>query len=167
MQIKRTFQENITNYRSYAIQMDNAHYFMAEHYKKRHRYFGISVVILSSIVGTSVFSTLAKTQDYPIIIVTGFLSVLAVVMAALQTFLGYADLQVQHKNSAVGYSMARRKLELLIMEYPNTTGQSDEPGTKILEDIVKQLDDLDRASPTIPDKYYEKVKRSRMASNVA
>ena len=142
--------------------MDNAHYFMAEHYKQAHRRLGVVAVILSSIVGTSIFSNLAKTQDIRIMIATGFLSLLAVVMVALQTFLGYVDLQVQHKNSAVGYSIIRRKLELLIMEYPNATGQPDEPGTKMFKDIVQHLDDLDKISPTIPEKYYNQVKRKRM-----
>jgi hypothetical protein len=156
---KTLFENNVSNYHNYAVRKCNAHYKMAERYKRNHRSFGVSVVVLTSVVGTSVFASLTKiTTDLYLQIATGFLSIIAVVMAALQTFLGYADLQVQHKNAGVGYAIVRRSLEILLMKFPDASGRPDEPGTKEFDAINKQIEDLDRASPTIPDNVWISTK---------
>ncbi|CAB1061423.1 hypothetical protein D1BOALGB6SA_6196 [Olavius sp. associated proteobacterium Delta 1] len=130
---------------------------MAEKYKSRHRTFGIFVVIITSAVETSVFASLAGLQNTDVQILTGFLTVAAVVLAALQTFLGFSDLQAQHKTAAAGYGEVRRDLDLLVMKFPEATGTASEPGTAELESIIKHLDDFDRASPTIPDKVWDAI----------
>jgi hypothetical protein len=153
--MKRTFQENVSNYHRYCLLKCNTHYDMAELYKLRHRTFGIFVVIITSVVGTSVFAALAGLQILILQVVTGFLTVAAVVLAALQTFLGFSDLQSQHKTAAAGYGRVRRDLELLVMKFAEATGTAGELGTTELESIKKHLDDLDLASPTIPDDVWE------------
>src|SRR6266536_3062110 len=149
-----TFGEIANNYLNYSIRKCDSHYDMAEMYKNRHRFFGIVVVLVTAIVGTSVFASLGKSPESWIQIFTGFLSIAAVVLSSLQTFLGFSEYQSQHKASAAGYGSCRRDLELLIMKFPEATGKSGEAGTMELELIKKSLDDLDKASPTIPDKIW-------------
>jgi len=155
--VKRTFEETAANYFRYSAQKCNAHYDLAEAYKNRHRLFGIAVVFVSAIVGTSVFASLGKSPVPWIQFCTGLLSVAAVVLAALQTFLGFAELQTQHKMAAAGYGICRRDIELLIMKFPTAQGTADEPGTSELEAVKKTLDELDRGSPTVPDKVWSAV----------
>jgi len=52
-------------------------------------------------------------------------------------------------------SISRRDFEFLMMKYPTAKGGAGEPGTSELEALKKNLDELDRASPTIPDKIYD------------
>lgn len=138
--------------------MSNAHYDMAEIYRRRHRAFGFAVVVATSLVGTTIFASLAKTAPPEwgtwIKVGTGFLSVLATVLAALQTFLGFSELQTQHKRGGDGYSEVRRDIELLLMNHPNIEGAPNEVAASAMEAIKKKLDDFDRASPTIPDEIY-------------
>jgi hypothetical protein len=158
--MRRTFEANAENFVRYSSVMSNAHYDMAEIYRKRHRCFGLAVVIATSVVGTAAFGSLAKVDMPPEREIwervgVGILSVLSTVLAALQTFLGFSDLQTQHKHGADGYSEVRRDIDLLLMKYPDATGAPSEDATAALDAIKKKLDDLDKASPTIPDTVYK------------
>jgi hypothetical protein len=155
--VGRTFEENAKQYFSYSALKCNAHYDMAERYKDRHRVFGMIVVTVTAVVGTSVFASLGKAATFWIQISTGMLSIAAVVLSALQTFLGFSDLQTHHKTSAAGYGACRRDLEMLLMKFPGAKGLAGEPGTAELETIKKTLDDLDRSSPTIPQGVWDAV----------
>lgn len=162
--MKRTFEANAKNFYRYSSVMSNAHYDMAETYRVRHRAFGFAVVIATAVVGTTTFASLAKdilAKGMPtewenwIKAGTAILSVLATVLAALQTFLGFSDLQAQHKRGADGYSEVRRDIDLLLMKYPDVVGVPSEDATAAIDAIKKRLDDLDKASPTIPDGVYK------------
>lgn len=155
--MKRTFQDIVAHYYRYSSLKCNTHYDLAERYKKLHRAFGIVVVFVTAVVGTSVFTSLGQKQEVWIQVGTGLLSVAAVVLAALQTFLGFSELQAQHKTAAAGYGICRRDLELLSMKFPNATGAAGEAGTAELEAIKKNLDDLDGGSPTIPERLWDAV----------
>ncbi len=152
--MKRTFEGNAENCFRYSAVMSNAHYDMAEIHKKRHRKFGVIVVVITAIVGTAVFASLGKSPNIWIQLFTGLLSVGAAVLSALQTFLGFSELQTQHKRAADGYSISRRDIEFLMMKYPTANGVAGESGTSEFEALKKNLDELDRASPTIPDDVY-------------
>lgn len=80
---------------------------------------------------------------------------LATILAALQTFLGFSELQTQHKRGADGYSDVRRDIDLLLMKYPDVVGTPDEHACAAIEAIKNKLDDLDTISPTVPDRVYE------------
>jgi hypothetical protein len=157
--MKRTFEGNAENFSRYSSVMSNAHYDMAEIYRVRHRSFGLAVVITTSVVGTTTFGSLAegalKDWEVWIKIGTGILSVLATVLATLQTFLGFSELETQHKRGADGYSNVRRDVDLLLMNYPDVIGAPSEDATAAIDAIKKKLEYLDKASPTIPDGIYE------------
>lgn len=157
--MKRTLEQNAANFFQYSAVMSNAHYDMAELYRRRHRRFGLIVVLATSIVGAAALGSLAKLVEPPadlwVKLLIGLLSLLATVLSALQTFLGFSDLQTQHKRAGDGYSVSRRELEFLVMKFPDASGLPGDPATKEFESVKKMLDDLDKASPTIPDGIYE------------
>ncbi len=169
--MKRTLEQNLSNYFRYSSLMSNAHYDMAEVFRWRHRKFGLFVVGVTSIVGAAALGSLAKLADpsYEVWVklAIGLLSLLATVLAALQTFLGYSDLQAQHKRAGDGYSTVRREVESLAMKYPDATGAADEKGTKEFDALKKVLDDLDKASPTVPDFAYERAKAKTPTESAA
>ena len=43
------------------------------------------------------------------------------------------------------------------MKFPEATGAANESGTDEIASIKKHLDDLDRTSPTIPDKVWDAI----------
>ena len=155
--MKKTFDKLTDEFYQYSLAKCQVHYDMAEKYKNIHRMFGAFVVIITTLVGTSIFASLSGSTNQSIQVTAAVLSVAAVVLAALQTFLGFADLQVQHKTAGVGYAQARRDLELLVLKYPNGKGLAKSPEVAELEMIKKLLDDLDRASPTISNNEWDRV----------
>ena len=169
--MKRTLEQNAVNFSRYSAVMSNAHYDMAELYRRRHRKFGLIVVIATSMVGAAALGSLAKLVEPPadlwVKLAIGLLSIFATVLSALQTFLGFSDLQTQHKRAGDGYSIARRDLDLLMMKFPDATGFFGEPATKEFEAVKKMLDDLDKASPTIPDDVYEAAVKKTPTNNAS
>jgi hypothetical protein len=155
--MKKTFEQLTDDFYGYSLAKCQVHYNMAEKYKNIHRTFGTIVVIITTLVGTSIFTSLSGSTSQSLQIITAVLSVAAVVLAALQTFLGFSELQSEHKIAGVGYAQVRRELELLVLKYPNGKGIAKSPETAELELIKKLLDDLDRASPTIPNNEWDKV----------
>lgn len=153
--MNKTFDETVESYYRYSLLKSKVHYDRAEYYRLRHRRLGIMVVMTTSLVGTAVFASLQASIDASVQVAVGFLSVLAVVLAAMQTFLGFADSQSHHKDAAAGYSRVKRETELLRLKFPDATGRSDEPGTAELELVKKQLDKLDSESPTIPNRIWD------------
>jgi hypothetical protein len=111
----------------------------------RHYMLGIPAVVLSTIVGTSVFAALGKQVDQRLQIGVGVVSVLAAVLTALQTFLRLAERGEQHRVAAGGYAALRRDIE--VMEF-----EASIAGTVTLERIQElqaRLDALLKQSPDI------------------
>lgn len=75
---------------------------------------GIPVVALTTIVGTSVFAALSETPSRTAKILAGTVTILAAVLAAVQTFLAYAQVTENHRVAATRYATARRHIELAL-----------------------------------------------------
>ena len=74
-----------------------AHYGSADHFSRKSYWLGIPVIVLSTVVGTSVFAALQKQPGPGLQIALGLASVLAAVLASLQTFLGYSARAEKHR----------------------------------------------------------------------
>ena len=68
-----------------------SHYDMADRLNRRARWLGVSVIGITSLIGTFVFLSLVTTAvSSALRLIVGMTSVVAAVLAALQTFLRYA-----------------------------------------------------------------------------
>ena len=72
---------------------------------------GTSVVVFTTVVGTSLFATLDEQQSTEIRIVIGSISVAAAILAGVQTFLNFAARATQHVLAADWYASIRRRIE--------------------------------------------------------
>lgn len=102
------------------------HYEYGSLLERRHLYFGIPAIVLSTIVGTAVFSSWeSASQNELTRVAFGMLSMLAAAITALQTFLNLAERASKHKSAGASYGAIRRELELLkTMILPRTSGHS-------------------------------------------
>lgn len=132
-----------------------AHYILASDYEKKNLKFGVPIVILSSIAGTSIFASLESSPETWIKILIGCLSITAAVLASLQTFLDYNKQAERHKNAGTKYGTLRREIEerISLLDSENITDK------KFIEDFRKKWDALDQESPTIPSKVYDEYKK--------
>ena len=127
-----------------------AHYRSANHYGRRNYWLGTPSVILATIVGTTVFATLAKTPDVLVQIAVGFGSVTAAVLTSMQTFLGYSERSEKHQLSGAKYGALGREMEIL-------RAKGDEIVSGDLEQIGENLKTLAIEPPNNPESIYKKA----------
>ena len=99
-----------------------AHYSSSRYYSSRNLWLGIPAVVLSTVVGTTIFASIKAEQvDAWIQIAVGLASVLAAVLTGLQTLLGYSTLAEKHRLAGAKYGVIGRELEYLLAAPSNIT----------------------------------------------
>jgi hypothetical protein len=118
-------------------------YLAALHYSRLHYWLGVPVIVVTTLVGTSVFASIQQQPAVWIQVLAGFASVVAAILAGLQTFLGLQDRAEKHRLAGAKYGAVGRELEELLA-FPET--QSDVH----VSDIRQRLDALALESPNVP-----------------
>jgi hypothetical protein len=127
-----------------------AHYLSAEHFGRKKYWLGIPAVILSTVVGTSVFATLQKQPIAALQIAVGLGSVFAALLTSLQTFLGYGERAEKHRISGAKYGALGRELEML-------RASNETPSDEVISDVRKRLDTLALESPNNPEPIFRRA----------
>lgn len=130
------------------------HYETAAHFSRLSYRLGIPAVILSAIVGTAIFASLAKDANQvaggdsrPIwTILVGLISVVAAALTSLQTFLRYPERAANHRRSGAAFGAIRRELEHLLVFVPDSESELNLK----LEKIRRKMDQLALESPEVP-----------------
>ena len=98
--------------RAYAAQ--SAYYWMAERLRRRNLYLGIPTVILASVTGTTLFAEIGQGQVSLVVrLVAATVSLVAAVLAGLQTFLRPAQAAAEHGFAGDWFAAIRRDIEQL------------------------------------------------------
>ena len=139
----------LRKWESRIVATQKGHYLSAQYYSRQNYVLGVPVIVLSTIVGTSVFATLQQQkQEIWIQILVGLASVAAAVLASLQTFLGFSDRAEKHRVAGAKYGAVGREVEALISFPPAKMEER-------LDSIRQRLDALALESPNVPAKIYE------------
>jgi hypothetical protein len=141
--------ELLKSWHRHSAAAQHAHYLLASRLRTANLWIGIPAVVASAVVGTSLFATLADTNgtlvdSTGLRIFIGSLSVVAAVLAAVQTFLGFAKRAEQHVQAADWYAAIRRKIEQTVTFRPDDRGDPK----KVLDEIRS---DMNKASQTYPE----------------
>jgi hypothetical protein len=139
-----------------------AHYETGRAFDRRHLLLGIPAVILSTLVGTAVFASLARFTNEEVLlwpkIAVGLLSVTAAILVSLQTFLRYAEQAESHKTAGARYAHLKHRLELLVTLPP----ESDDKLKSELLALEKEWETIREESPNIPIKIWSRIEREMM-----
>lgn len=143
---------------------DNFQRFLSGHYEAATRcerlnlWFGIPVVVLSALVGTSIFSALGWDSAPPSAkILVGCVSLLVAVLAALQTFLKYSERSEKHRTAGASFAAFHKEVDQMLVLPP-----TDDEGLEIaMTSLRSRWDKLAKESPTIPPAIYKKVKAAQ------
>jgi conflict system pore-forming effector with SLATT domain len=125
-----------------------AHYAIATRLAKYNIWFGVPVVALATLVGTSVFATLQKDVRTDLRILIGFVSVLAAVLASLQTFLRFQERGEKHRAAAEHWSQIRRETKQMLALHPDYLAERSDPKT-YLDGLREKMDRVSAQSPEI------------------
>lgn len=126
----------------------------ARRYAKGQFILGIPSLIASTIVGTSVFEAYSSEQVPHIWV--GILSILAAVLAALQTFMDFGGRSDKHRNAAVKYKSSIRLLEESIVRQQT---QGSELTHDEIATIRTTLDSLEESAPVVMPKIYGEIEK--------
>src|SRR6185295_6435687 len=96
--------------RVYAAQ--SAHYAAADLFRRLNYVVGVPAVVFSSVVGTAIFAGLEK--ETPRALVIASVSIIAAILAALQTFLRFSERAAPHATAGNWYSAIRRDIEEIL-----------------------------------------------------
>jgi hypothetical protein len=134
-----------------------AHYIAADRYMAFNRLFGIPVIIITAVVGTTIFGTLDQNPDPTWKIMAGLISLAGTVLSSLQTSLGFAQTAEKHKSAGEKYRALRRRFEMFQLRYSEAKLEERQTAMSDLEAIVAELAELPKEFPTIPDRCYSRA----------
>ena len=93
------------------------HQLQAERTRWFHLALGIPVLIFTTVVGTGAFAAINDTTTNAWKIAAGVISILAAVLASVQTFLAFGERSDRHRVAATRYAGTRRSIELAITNH--------------------------------------------------
>jgi hypothetical protein len=134
---------------------EDAHFRLAERLEKAHTSLGLPVVILTTFVGTGVFATLKSSGDYGFRLAVGIVSVLAAIVAGIQTFLRFSQRAMKHRSAATRYSAMRREIAETLALPPEARGNA----RQILAGLRDRMDKLSDQAPEIGPRLWASVSR--------
>jgi len=119
-----------------------------------YRYWlGVPAIILSTIVGTTVFASLETQVDTSLKIALGLISITSAVLASLQTFYNFASLAESHREAGVKYKAMIWELEQVLTQPLEQLPENAD----YFNDLRKRLSDLELEAPVVPQGIYDSV----------
>lgn len=146
----------LADWRQRVAAASEAHYRLASRLRRRHLLLGIPVVIFSSIVGTSLFATLAdpKAAISPTFkIGIASISLAAAILSALQTFLRFGERAEKHVIAGDWYAALRREVDQTLALPAEERGKPKE----CFDRIRKEMSKVGQQSPEIGDLMWKRV----------
>jgi hypothetical protein len=130
-----------------------SHYNTAQRLERLNLVIGIPVVILSVIVGTFTFASLGSEMGIFPQVLLGLASMLAAMLASLQTFLGISQRSERHVTFGARYGSLRREIETLFTQIP----LPEDKFASIIQNLKNQLDLFSEQAPPIPSSIWLKT----------
>lgn len=134
-----------------------------KHYEARGRYagyhtkMGIFIVILTAIMGTSVYCSLSKSEILITQIIVGIFTVSIAVLTALQTYLNFEKRTLRHKVTADRYLWLMKKAQRLYSYYKDGSRTVDEV-QKELDRMYQEVKDIQKDEPDTSQGDYQKAR---------
>lgn len=129
-----------------------SHHAASEWYSACHLYVGIPAAIFSAIVGTTIFSALSSSTELDIRLkfLVGFISIVAAILTACQTFLRFSERADTHKGAAIQFAQLRRRIEQKL-SFPDAITALD------ADDIRTAFDTATEAAPNVSSAIWKKA----------
>jgi hypothetical protein len=130
------------------------HRLMADRMWHRYLALGIPVVVLTTVIGTSVFASLQDSDVHTgWRVAIGSVSILAAVLSSLQTFLRYSTRAEGHRIASIRYETLRRDMAAVLAS-PRTA--RNDPIREV-DSARQRMDRYAKESPTIGQRQWRKL----------
>lgn len=132
------------------------HYNARDRYASYHRNFGIIIIVLSAIMGTSVYCSLSKSELLLAQIIVGVFILLNAILVALQTYLNFDKRALRHKVAADRYLWLMKEVQRLLAYYQDSN-KTIEGIQEELERMCKEVKDIQKDEPETSQEDYQKA----------
>jgi len=113
-----------------------------------HLLLGVPVVIFTTVVGTAAFAAINQDTDNFWKVAAGTVSIIAAVLASMQTFFGFGERSDRHRIAATRYASTRRSIELSLTSHDAAA----------VPFIKAEMDRTGAASPQIDKRKWEEAR---------
>jgi hypothetical protein len=134
--------------RVYAAQ--SAHYASADRFRALNYVLGVPAIIFSSIVGTAIFAGLEKSSPKATLVAS--VSILAAVLAGLQTFLRFPERAADHAKAGDWFSAIRRDIEEIMHLPTHCRGKAKE----CLDNLRKEMNRASQDAPELNSRFWKR-----------
>ena len=144
----------LKDWRQRTAAASEAHYKLASALRRKNLMLGVPVVVFSSSVGTSLFATLADPNAVippAFKIAIGLISLVAAILAALQTFLRFGERAEKHVVAADWYAAVRRDIDQLLALSAKERGTPK----SCFDRLRKEMSKVGQQSPEIGDRLWK------------
>lgn len=149
-------QAQAEHYRFIVARSGRAHYKAADFATAKNKYLGVPTAVLGALVGTAIFSAIQSTPAVGWKIATGLTSILASILATLQTLFNYSSAAASHREAGASYGALRRQFDGFMLRLPKTDRET------LLADLDRlrsEIDRLGRSCPLIPKRAYSEAEK--------
>jgi hypothetical protein len=130
------------------------HDFAARQYEKYRFRLGMAATVCATLAGASMLGELAEQTSVGWIKwATGGVGILAGFLTGLNTFLKHSEHVEKHRSTGVRYKAAIREFERRIGLGSSAIAPAD------VENLKKQLDDLEAGAPVVSERIYDDVEK--------
>ncbi|MBV9096493.1 MAG: SLATT domain-containing protein [Frankiaceae bacterium] len=137
-----------------------AQYLAAKRLELANARVGVPTIILTTLVGTALFASLDGNPNHSIRLAAAIVSVVAAVLAALQTFFSFSARAAVHRQSAAKYAALKRNLDMLRLRL--MVGEMADVQDQ-LQQLVEVFNDIEAEAPDVDDRLYDKARREQLA----
>lgn len=110
---------------------------------RRNNYLEIALICLTAAVGISIFVTLSQNPSTYLKMITGAVSFLAAIIAALHTSLRYLEKAEKHRAAAAKFGALGREIDRISCFPPDNEAQLE----KIIKHLENQWNNITSESP--------------------
>lgn len=153
---KNTIEE-LNKFRIDCIYGKKKHYNARDRYSSYHINLGIAIVILSAIMGTSVYYLLSKSELLSAQIIVGIFILLNAILVALQTYLNFEKRALRHKVTADKYLWLMKEAQRLLAYYRDGNKTIEEVREE-LEKLYQEVEDIHKDEPDTSQGDYQKAR---------
>jgi len=112
------------------------HYNARGRYSSYHKKLGVSIIILSAVMGASVYKNISEIELNWLQVITGLLAVVIAVLAALQTYFNYENRAHRHQIIANKYLALMKEAQQFIAYFSD--------GIKTTDDVILEIKRLNQ-----------------------
>ena len=152
----------LLTWRNIALNSSRMHYAAQRAFGSRNRWLGGFATFVTTVVGASVIKEIGgASSDARVRWTIGAMALLASVLTALHTFLGYAARTANHRSTGAGYAAVVRLIDEDLAFPPKATDEL----RKTTDAIRARMDALSQDAPEVPDGVLAQYRKPSLATS--